>query len=105
MEYRRRCLVCGGIYCYTDKDISDSNSSLLDAGLSAVATFASIFGGSMLDTLTLSDTTDKDLKKVRDFLRLEELEKTDIIEIARKKIAKHQKIVKKIGRYIKRLFK
>lgn len=45
------------------------------------------------------------LKKVRDFQRLEELERADIVGIARKKIAADQKIVKRIGRFIKRLFK
>ena len=45
MEYRKRCQVCGKIFCYTDKDINNNAGNAALSALSALGGLASIFGG------------------------------------------------------------
>ncbi|MDY5817775.1 MAG: DUF6273 domain-containing protein [Treponema sp.] len=45
MEYRKRCQVCGKIFCYTDKDLKDNVGNAALSALSALGGLASIFGG------------------------------------------------------------
>lgn len=67
MEYKKRCNVCGKIYCYTDKDISNNKTNSAIAALSAVGTIASVFGGTRLDSYALNSQTDRYSNKVVDF--------------------------------------
>lgn len=39
MEYRKKCNVCGKIFCYTDKDVKDN---LSNAGLAALESLGSL---------------------------------------------------------------
>jgi len=45
MEYRKKCNVCGKIFCYTDKDLQESASNAGMAALSAIGSLASTLGG------------------------------------------------------------
>lgn len=67
MEYRRRCNVCGKIYCYSDEDLSNNTSNSAIAALSALGGIASIFGGTRLDTYVLNNQTDRYNSKVVDY--------------------------------------
>lgn len=67
MEYRRRCNVCGKIYCYSDEDLSENTSNSAMAKLSAIGGIASIFGGTRLDTYALNNQTDRYSSKVVDY--------------------------------------
>lgn len=42
MEYRKRCQVCGKIFCYTDKDINNNAGNAALSALSALGGLASI---------------------------------------------------------------
>lgn len=48
MEYRRKCTVCGNVYCYTDSDIKNSNLNSINSTVSAIGAVASIMGGGNL---------------------------------------------------------
>lgn len=67
MEYRRRCNVCGKIYCYSDKDLSENTSNSAMAAISAIGGLASIFGGTRLDTYALNNKSDRYSSKVVDY--------------------------------------
>ena len=67
MEYRRRCNVCGKIYCYTDKDLKDNASNATMGLISSVGAIASIFGGTRLDTYAMSSRSDRYSDKIVDY--------------------------------------
>lgn len=67
MEYRRRCTVCGKIYCYTSADLSDNSINSVSATISAVGALASLFGGTRLDTYALNSQTDRYSSKIINF--------------------------------------
>ncbi len=69
MEFRRKCNVCGKIYCYSDKDLSDNFSNSAMAAVSAVGALASVFGGTRLDTYALNNQGDRYSDKVVDYNR------------------------------------
>ena len=69
MEYRRKCNVCGKIYCYTDKEVSDNARNAAMGALSAVGTIASVFSGPVINTMYLNNQTDKYTERTRDFTR------------------------------------
>ncbi len=69
MEYRRKCTVCGKIYCYTDSDVFDNNADKVTAALSGIATVAQLFGGTMLGAYAMSSQRDRYDQRVKDFTR------------------------------------
>lgn len=69
MEYRRKCKVCGKVYCYSDLDISDNAANSLVSGLSALGAVASLFGGTKLDTYALTAQMDRYDSKTINFNR------------------------------------
>ena len=48
MEYRKRCNVCGHVFCFTDEDIKKNNTNTLLSGLSALGTIAGAVSGNMM---------------------------------------------------------
>lgn len=67
MEFRRRCNVCGKIYCYSDQDLKNNTTNSAMAAISAVGAIASIFGGTRLDTYALNSQGDRYSDKVVDY--------------------------------------
>lgn len=67
MEYRRKCTVCGKIYCYTDADLSNNRLNSASAAISALGAVASLIGGTRLDTYALNSQTERYNSKVVDF--------------------------------------
>ena len=68
MEYRRRCNVCGKIYCYSDQDLKENTTNSAMAAVSAIGSLAAIFGGgTRLDSYALSSRTDRYNDKVVDY--------------------------------------
>lgn len=70
MEYVRKCKVCGKVYCYTDADLKKNKTNSISAGISAIGTIASLFGGgSMLTSAYLNNQTDKYGDRVVDYTK------------------------------------
>lgn len=67
MEYRRKCNVCGKIYCYTDSDLSNNDVNAIVSNFSALGAVASLFGGTRLDTYALNAQADRYNSKIIDF--------------------------------------
>jgi hypothetical protein len=81
MEFRKRCRVCGKIYCYTDDDVLKNASNSMMAGVSALGGIASIFGGTRLDTYAMSNRADQYSDKVIDFKKCPNCNSTDIEDL------------------------
>ena len=45
MEYIKRCNVCGHIFCYTDRDVKESDKNKIISGISDLGATAGVFGG------------------------------------------------------------
>lgn len=66
MEYRRKCQVCGKIYCYTDKEVSSNKMNKIGAALTG---FAMLSGASrtVFDDILLTQRGDSFSNGIRDF--------------------------------------
>lgn len=67
MEYRRRCNVCGKIYCYTDEDLKNNDKNSKMSKISAFGEVVSVFGGTRLDTYVLDNATNRYLDEIVDY--------------------------------------
>ena len=69
MEFRRKCQVCGKVYCYTDADLIDNKLNSASGMISSVAAIANIFGGTMLGAYAMNAQADRETSKVVDYTR------------------------------------
>ncbi|WP_022761971.1 hypothetical protein [Butyrivibrio sp. AD3002] len=67
MEYRKKCNVCGKVFCYTDQDLKNNSTARAMTAISAVGTIAAVFGGTRLDAYALDAKTDRESKKIVDY--------------------------------------
>lgn len=63
MEYRKRCKVCGAIWCYTDKDLGNDAVDGVVGVLNAVGGIASAFGGNVFQQKMFSDRMENDRRR------------------------------------------
>lgn len=65
MEYRKRCKVCGKIWCYTDEDLKQDTTNSLMGGINAIGQIASAFGGTVFHQQYFADRSENiDRKRV-----------------------------------------
>ena len=69
MEYRKRCNVCGHIFCYTDKDVKESDKNKIISGISDLGAAAGAFGGHWGATLANQNNANRFENKIKDFNR------------------------------------
>lgn len=67
MEHRKKCNVCGTVFCYTDEDIKNNSKAHLWAGISALGAAASALGGNWGATRTNQENAFNEERKVIDF--------------------------------------
>lgn len=68
MEYKKKCNVCGQIFCYTDEDLKNNASNAGLAALEALGGLASALGGgTIFHTQYLQGQSDKYSDKVVDY--------------------------------------
>ena len=67
MEYRRKCTVCGKIYCYSESDVSENSWNQFNSALSGLVAVTQIFGGTMLGAYAMTERQDKLAQRVRNF--------------------------------------
>lgn len=78
MEYRKRCNVCGNIFCYTDKDL---NKSLASAGLgllSSIGTMAGALSGNWMAARVNQAQGESESAKIMDFEHCPKCHSTDL---------------------------
>ena len=93
MEYRRKCTVCGKIYCYTDSDVFDNNADKVTAALSGIATVAQLFGGTMLGAYAMSSQRDRYDQRVKDFTRCPYCNSQSTIELTASQWIEEQRLI------------
>ena len=69
MEYRKICNVCGQVFCYDDKDISNNKTNAALGVLSSVAAIANAVDGSMYHSYEQNKMGDRAVSKIKDFNR------------------------------------
>lgn len=67
MEYKKKCNVCGKIFCYTDEDLKNSAKNAGLSALEALGSLASLGGGTIFHTQYLTSQSDRYADKVVDF--------------------------------------
>lgn len=78
MEYRRKCNVCGNIWCYTDKDLNENVKNAAMGTISAVGGLASVLGGgSIFHTAILNSQANRYEDKWVDYERCNKCNSTD----------------------------
>lgn len=97
MEYRRRCTVCGKIYCYTDKDILDNNLNTISASASTLGAVASLFGGTRIDTYALNSQADRYSSKIVNFEQCPSCHSVSTVLLSDEEWAEHQKQAESSG--------
>ena len=81
MEYRRRCNVCGKLFCYTDEDLEKSKNA---SGLSTLSTLGSIFAafsGDVWDSYAMDAQAERDAVKVIDYTKCPSCNSKDTVLI------------------------
>ena len=63
MEYRKRCKVCGKIWCYTDRDLSNDKANRVAAAFNAIGGIASAVGGNVFQQQYFADRMENDQRK------------------------------------------
>ena len=67
MEYRRKCNVCGKIYCYSDQDLKNNKTNSVISAVSALGSIASVIGGTNIEAYALGTQADRYEDKVIDY--------------------------------------
>lgn len=67
MEYRKRCTVCGKIWCYTDTDLKNNKTNSAMATVAAIGSIASVFGGTTQQQHLNYDVMERTNNKVVDY--------------------------------------
>lgn len=66
-EFRKRCNVCGTVFCYTYQDIKNNIKSGIVGGLAGFGAATNAVGGSAYNANELNKMGDRNLSKVMDF--------------------------------------
>ena len=81
-EHRIHCNVCGHLYCYTDKDLSQNAQNAGLGALSAIGSLASVLGGgTIFHTHHLKGQADHYTDKIVDFKKCPNCNSTNITEL------------------------
>ena len=81
MEYRKKCNVCGHIWCYTDGDLKKNTMNSLTGVLGGLSTIASTFGGNAYWAFESDKLADRALRKVVDYDRCPHCGSTDVCDL------------------------
>ena len=63
MEHRKRCKVCGKIWCFTDDDLRSDNTNNVLGALTALGGIASAFGGNIFQQQYFADRMENNERK------------------------------------------
>ena len=77
-EIRKRCKVCGTIFCYTLDDVRKSEKAKASAGLSSLGAAISAIGGTRMDMYGQEARANAYLSKVVDYSRCPSCHSTDL---------------------------
>lgn len=88
MEYIKRCKVCGHIFCYTDKDVSDNTVNAVAGVFGALGQIGAALGGTMLDMHVAASQNERIQNKITDFNKCPVCHSTNLEFITREELNK-----------------
>lgn len=81
MEYRKKCTICGCIFCYTDKDLDENTKNGALSALYGLSTIASVLGGGMtLQTMYGNEQGDKHAQRIKDYTKCPQCGSSSIVD-------------------------
>lgn len=86
-EYRKKCNVCGHIFCYTDDDLRKNLRNAKLGILSSVGTIAAAAGGNAYMAYENNKLTDKNKSKIVDYNKCPNCNSTHLVEITEEEFA------------------
>ncbi len=90
-EHRKRCNVCGKIFCYTEDDLKDSKHNSNMAAFSAFGALASSLGGTAYQTFENNKQADRYSAKVVDFNKCPNCNSTNLSTLSEEEFEAMQK--------------
>ena len=67
MEYRKKCNVCGKIFCYTDQDIKDNKVNSVSNIFLGIGQIAAALGGNVYEMAATNNIAKNTEKEIKDF--------------------------------------
>ena len=80
-EFRKKCNVCGHIFCYTQGDLEANRKKLINSGLSSLAAAGQMLGGAHTAGAVNSAAADNKAKEVIDYDRCPKCGSRDLREL------------------------
>lgn len=77
-ETRKRCEVCGHIFCYNQADINENKSNAKIATLSSVGSLAGALSGNYVASAVNNQNVNRGMDKIRDFNRCPNCNSTNL---------------------------
>lgn len=91
MEYRKRCNVCGKIFCYTAADLNENKSNAGMAALSSFGALASALGGTAYHTFENNKQADRYSSKIVDYNKCPNCNSTNLSTLSEEEFEAMQK--------------
>lgn len=86
-EYRKKCNVCGNVFCYTDKDIYNNNSRVKSANSYRISMITQgLMNNNKVDWRYNQEKMEQELNKIIDFSKCPKCGSTDLIDYDKKQI-------------------
>lgn len=82
-EYRKKCNVCGKIFCYTEMDLHNNRVNAGQALASAIGGASSTIGGSSRATMEFGKATDRAADRVIDYNKCPECGSVDLVMLTK----------------------
>ena len=89
-EYRKKCNVCGAIFCYTVSDIERNNKLLSNAQTNNLMSVANAIGGSAYHMYEQNKQAERALDKIIDYTKCQKCGSSDLKDISEEEMKSEQ---------------
>ena len=89
-EIRKKCNVCGNIFCYNVNDILVNNANIKSAAISSLGTMASAVVGTRYDTYEQNKMANNSLSKIIDFNKCPNCGSTNLSDVSNENVISNQ---------------
>jgi len=86
-EYRKKCTVCGHVFCYTDEDLRQNLKNAKMGIISSVGTIAAATGGNAYAAYENNKLTEKNKSKIIDYKKCPNCNSTHLVDITEEEFA------------------
>ena len=89
-EFRRKCNICGCVFCFNDDDLRRNRQNAKMARVNALGSVGSAVAGTKMDMYAQSSKADKYLDKIVDYSRCPQCNSTDLKELTEEELKAEQ---------------